>query len=371
MRGVKRIIGLLLLLTVLAGFGGRAQVTERVTVFASGDEGSRHYRIPAIARAADGSLVAVADRRGASQRDLPNIISVVCRRSTDGGRTWSPQTIIAQGDSATGATYGDAALILDARTGALVCVFTGDEGFFESTTQHPQRIYCSRSYDNGVSWEPPRDISAQFRQPSWQGFFAASGALTQTKDGRLLFVANTRLSPRRTLDDIYEYVIASDDGGSTWQLLNPDARVPDDGRGNESKVVELSDGRLLMSIRTPGCRRFAFSADGGRTWSAARRMTELVEPDCNGDMIAVRNAAGQRLLLHSLPAHARERRNVSVYVSSDEGATWSLCIPLTNAPSGYSALTDLADGEAGCLIEEEDPSDPDAYRIVFVRLSLP
>lgn len=286
MKGVKRIIGLLFL-TVLAGVGGRAQVTERVTVFAAGDEGSRHYRIPALAVASDGSLIAVADQRGASQRDLPNIISVVCRRSTDGGRTWSPQRVIAQGDSATGATYGDAALVRDARTGALVCVFTGDRGFFDSTPEHPQRIYCSRSFDNGLTWEAPRDISAQFRLPGWQGFFAASGALTQTKEGRLLFVADTRLSPERRLRDIYEYVIASDDGGETWRVLNPQARVPSDGRGNESKVVVLTDGRLLMSIRTPGCRRFSYSADGGRTWSEADSAPALVEPDCNGDIIAV------------------------------------------------------------------------------------
>ena len=368
MRGVKRIIGLLVVL--LAGVGGRAQVTERITVFAAGDEGSRHYRIPALAVASDGSLIAVADRRGASQRDLPNIISVVCRRSTDGGRTWSPQRVIAQGDSATGATYGDAALIRDACTGALVCVFTGDRGFFDSTPEHPQRIYCSRSFDNGLTWEAPRDISAQFRLPGWQGFFAASGALTQTKEGRLLFVADTRLSPERRLRDIYEYVIASDDGGETWRVLNPQARVPSDGRGNESKVVELTDGRLLMSIRTPGCRRFSYSADGGRTWSEADSVPQLVEPDCNGDIIAVERG-GRRLLLHSLPADAQERCNVSVYVSADEGTTWPLCIPLSDAPSAYSSLAGLPDGTIGCLLEEEDPADPAAYRILLVRFTLP
>lgn len=367
---MKQIIYSILMLMLLPCAAIRAQVMERVTVFAAGDEGSRHYRIPALAVASDSSLIAVADRRGASQRDLPNTISVVCRRSTDGGRTWGPQTIIAQGDSANGTTYGDAALIRDAGTGALVCVFTGDQGFFESTPEHPQRIYCSRSYDNGLTWETPRDISAQFRLPDWQGFFAASGTLTQTTDGRLLLAVNTRLSPERRLRDIYEYVIASDDGGETWQVLNPQSKVPSDGRGNESKLVELTDGRLLMSIRTPERRRFSYSSDGGYTWTEAVYMPELVEPDCNGDIIAVLDGE-RRLLLHSLPANAHERRDVSVYISADEGATWPRRIQLSDAPSAYSSLVALPDGDIGCLLEEEDPADPAAYRIVLIRLRLP
>ena len=60
-----------------------------VRLFASGDHGSKYYRIPAIVTAADGTLLAVADRRGDSQGDLPNLIDGVLRRSTDRGTTWS------------------------------------------------------------------------------------------------------------------------------------------------------------------------------------------------------------------------------------------------------------------------------------------
>ena len=40
-----------------------------------------------------------------------------------------------------------------------------------------------------------------------------------------------------------------------------------------------------MSIRTPGQRRFSKSTDGGVTWSAATKVSDLIEPDCNGDII--------------------------------------------------------------------------------------
>lgn len=369
---MKRIFAISIIVTA-ACFTVRAQLAEgeKIVVFEPGEDGSRYYRIPAIAVASDGSLVAVADRRGDSPADLPNIISVVAKRSTDGGRTWSRQTVIAKGDSAAGKTYGDPALIRDRRTGNLVCVFTGDNGFFASTPENPQRIYVSRSFDDGLSWEAPREISSQFYQPGWQGGFAASGSMMQTADGRIMFVMDTRTLPEWKLEGVYEYVISSPDGGVTWEVLNPQAKVPSDGRGNESKLLELSDGRLLMSIRTPGCRRFAFSADGGKTWSSEAPMPDLVEPDCNGDIIAVEDSCGQRYLLHSLPADAHERRNVSVYISTDEGKTWPYKKTITEIGSGYSALVALPDGSVGCLFEEDnrdgDLHGSDGYRIMYTR----
>lgn len=347
---------------------------EKVTVFDLGEAGSRFYRIPAIAVASDGTLVAVADKRGKSSADLPNIISVVAKRSTDGGRSWSEQITVAQGDSASRRTYGDPALIRDKRTGNLVCVFTGDNGFFASTPEKPQKIYVSRSFDCGLTWEKPREITSSFFQPGWQGGFAASGSLAQTNDGRIMFVMDTRTSPERKMKGIYEYVISSPDGGQTWELLNADAKVPSDGIGNESKLLELEDGRLLMSIRSPGCRRFAFSSDGGRTWSREQAVRDLVEPDCNGDIIAVIGPDHKRYLLHSLPADAEERKAVSVYISGDEGKTWPRKKLLAKDGSGYSALVALPDGTVGCLLEEGKWDDaipgPNGYRINFTRFSL-
>ena len=346
----------------------------KVLVFDMNESGSKYYRIPALVTAADGSLVALADKRGSSLSDLPNTISVVAKRSTDGGQTWSEAVTIAQGDAANGKTYGDPAVILDRNTGNLVAVFSGDNGFFASNKTNRAGFYVSKSTDNGITWSAPKNISDQLYQSNWYGAFCASGKMLQTKSGRIMFVANTRLSSQWALVDVYEYVCASDDGGETWQVLNAPTRIPAAGNGNESKLVETSDGTLIMSIRTPGQRRFSKSTDGGVTWSAATKVSDLIEPDCNGDIIVYPSADGQTRMLHSLPANSSTRRDVSIYLSYDEGETWPVCKKLIDNYSAYSSLTVLPDGSIGCFVEEGkwDSNIPgeDGFRLYFMKFTL-
>ena len=80
----------------------------RVPLFEMGESGSQFYRIPALVKAADGALVAIADKRGEALGDLPNIITIVSKRSTDNGKTWSDMSIVAQGDTIGKCGYGDA-----------------------------------------------------------------------------------------------------------------------------------------------------------------------------------------------------------------------------------------------------------------------
>ena len=47
-----------------------------------------------------------------------------------------------------------------------------------------------------------------------------------------------------------------------------------------------------------------------------------------------------------------ERRDVSIFVSYDEGATWQDPVLLFNGPSVYSSLTLLKNGSVGVFLEE-------------------
>ena len=84
--------------------GGRVLVPNfkmlyapRYENFATSEEYSRYYRIPAITRASDGTLVALSDARKMHIHDVTNSIDVVSRRSSDNGKTWSDYVVIFQG----------------------------------------------------------------------------------------------------------------------------------------------------------------------------------------------------------------------------------------------------------------------------------
>ena len=105
---------------------------ERTPLFEMGEDGSKFYRIPALVKAADGALVAIADKRGDALGDLPNIITIVSKRSTDGGKTWSDMSIVAKGDTLAKCGYGDAVVIADEKRGNLVAVYSGNNGLWQS-----------------------------------------------------------------------------------------------------------------------------------------------------------------------------------------------------------------------------------------------
>ncbi len=320
------------------------------TLITAGDYDSKWWRIPAIETAADGSLVAVFDKRYASRTDLPYPISIVCMRSTDNGRTWSEPTFIAE--RSEGHTYGDAALVLDTVTNELFCMYVGDEGFFQSNPSSGRAvIYYSKSSDNGVTWTAPKSINDQIytgTRSGWYAAFAASGGALQMKNGRLMFVLCVRPTSSQS-GYVDNWALYSDDHGETWQVSTNRATA----EGNEAKVVELNNGDVLMSIRNPGggMRRFCKSSDGGLTWGEAYLSTSLKDANCNGDILRY-DYEGKSYLLHSLNNSSSQRRDVSVFVSDDNGATWPHHKQLVDGYAAYSSLTILKDGTLGCLIEE-------------------
>ncbi|MBQ8336869.1 MAG: exo-alpha-sialidase [Bacteroidaceae bacterium] len=329
------------------------------------EAGSKFYRIPALVKAKDGSLVVLADKRGDALGDLPNIISVVAKRSADGGKTWGEMVTIAGGDATAGTTYGDPAVVLDEETGNLVSVFVGNEnygtncvGLWASNSSYPLRLYKSVSSDNGVTWTAPEDISEAVyngiygSRNSWIGLFAGSGNGLQlkkgSKAGRLMFVVAARADGSWG-GVMHNYAIYSDDNGATWNVSKNYAC----SNGDEAKVAEAENGDIVMSIknRNKGYRLFSRSTDGGETWTAAAQNTDVLDPACNGDMIRYEHD-GKYYLLHSMPGSSSTRENVTVYLSSDGGANWDIKRQVYTGYSAYSSLAVLDDGTIGIVIEE-------------------
>ena len=341
---------------------------RRRVLYQPGDFDSQFYRIPALITAKDGSLVAACDRRKYSNADLPEDIDIILNRSTDGGRSWSGPQFLAIGRG-KGTGFGDCALAHTRDEGGLIAVYPGGVGFWQSRPDEPLRIYCRRSIDNGVSWSPAEDITHYLYIPDctdsvrrqWWGAFCSSGNGLLTSTGRIMFVAAVREGEAWSAND---YVLYSDDNGESWQCSQRACKG-----GDEAKVVELRDGRILMSIRHQGERWFNISEDGGVTWRDTAFATNFpAAPACNGDIIRYDREDGTSVLLHSLPL-GDKRENVAVMLSYDDGKSWSIGRVIVPYNSAYSSLCLLPDGTIGMYVEE-DPNGSDHYEMVFYNFTL-
>ena len=351
--------------------GNREIILAHTLLYHPGDYNSANYRIPAVITAKDGSIVAVTDKRKYNEGDLPEDIDIVCNRSTDGGHTWSEPYTIAQGTGVNHG-FGDCALAWSNDDKGLIAAFVGGPGLWYSTPMNPIRSYISKSYDNGQTWTEHEDIThfifgANCVEPehqSWRASFFGSGNGLRTSTGRIMFVAAIRESSAQSLNN---YAVYSDDNGLTWHVSGR-ASVG----GDEAKVTELVDGRILMSIRHAGKRWYNISEDGGETWqSAPSTWNDITAPACNGDLIrytSVNQGDDRNRLLHSVP-YGSQRTDVSVYVSYDEGETWPVRKCIVPYSSAYSSLCILPDGTIGLYVEEAY-AGASGYSTVFYNFSL-
>lgn len=362
--------------------GNREILLGRKLLFAHGDKANstdintNYYRIPAMVTAKDGSIVTATDRRKNTISDLPADIDVVIRRSIDGGKNWSETAVIAAGQG-EGAGFGDAALVQTNDENGLMCVFAGGPGLWTSRYNAPIRIYMCKSTDNGINWSAPVDITSQIYgfecadevRSQWSALFISSGAGLKMSNGRIGFVGNALSRVTTDASYIANLMVYTDDDGENWNV----SEMAKSRNGNEAKLVELNDSRILMSIRNQaaGARYYTTSSDFGNSWSTVSNWAEMSEPGCNGDIIrytSVNSGYEKNRILHSVPDNEIARKNVSVYISYDEGETWPVKKSICPTGSAYSSLCILSDGTIGAYIEENYNTTP--YNMYFVNFSL-
>jgi sialidase-1 len=170
-------------------------------------------------------------------------------------------------------------------------------------------------------------------------------------------------------DSVTATIVTSDDHGATWRTAG---RTP--ATGSETQVVELSDGSLRLDMRNQRdeekpshCRYFSISKDGGETWTTPTKDPGVVDVRCQGSI--VRYPAEKGFLLFSNPASTYKNRvNMTVRLSRDDGASWPVARTVYPGPCAYSCLGVLADGTIGLLYENGDAGPYE--RISFARFGI-
>jgi sialidase-1 len=146
--------------------------------------------------------------------------------------------------------------------------------------------------------------------------------------------------------------IYSDDHGATWkagEIAGP--HTPEMPSPNETAAVQLDDGRVMLNIRAPSAtqrRIVTFSKDGATQWTPLRFEEQLFEPVCFASMVRL---GRHRLLFVNPDSTKRERRNLTVRLSEDDGRTWKIKRAIEPGPSAYADLAVLREGTILCLYE--------------------
>jgi sialidase-1 len=341
------------------------QGVETMVIWESGTDGYDTYRIPSIIKTQAGTLLAFCEGRKHSRSDTGDI-DLVIKRSEDGGQTWSPQMVLwDDGEN----VCGNPCPVVDQRTGDIVLLLTRNPGseherdIQAGTAPEGRTVWVCRSSDDGRTWTSPRQITHQTKASDWRWYATGPGVGIQLRHGphagRLVIPSNhSRPDPADPSEAIQgSHALYSDDGGENWaysEQVFPEC--------NESQMVELSDGRLMLNMRSyggPKIRRVAYSSDGGETWTRPA-VSELIEPRCQASMILFDpgEASPRPWVLFSNPATDYSRRELVVRASPDDGDNWTASRMIEPRYAAYSCLVQLDERTVGCLYEASKPGRP-------------
>ena len=353
--------------------GGRVLVPNfkmlyapRYKAFATSEEYSMYYRIPAITRASDGTLVALSDARKMHIHDVTNSIDVVSRRSSDNGKTWSDYVVIFQGsqsgeDCKYWKGYGDAAVASFAN-GTVMATAIHGFGLAGDRNDPATDVVWKVSRDNGKSWSSEYTMD-QSLFGGLRGNISPGNICVANEGylkGKALVGLRTSTSPNKdsrssaSHQRIYCLTYNPDknewtririrSGNSTEDYLENTSNYLD-----EVQFVQVAKDQYILSARSDasGKRLFYRLTFTSATQATATKISQsgmnLTNP-CNGDLIKYAAKDGTQYILHTVPKDMvygsdNCRTSLSAYytkLSTSGGLNWTRSLNLFD-PFDYTS----------------------------------
>lgn len=350
-------------------------------------------RIPGLATANNGDLLAIYDARYELGRDLQGDIDIALNRSTDKGATWQPlQVVLDKGawgnlpEKFNGVS--DPCIVVDKKTGTIFIAGLWMYGVLDAETgkwieglsdtskvwnhqwrskgsqpglepKQTSQFLLTKSTDNGKTWSEPVNLTAMCKRPEWWLWAPAPGAGIVLNDGTLVLPTQGRDHTGKPFSNI----TYSKDGGKTWTTSNPAVEA----QTTECMAVQLGDGSIMLNMRTnankgitgPGNgRSVAVTKDLGNTWTEhPTSRNALPEPVCMASIFKhtyTRSGKRQSVLFFLNPHSTTQRNHITLQASFDDGQTWpaSKHILLDELNGrGYSCITSVDGNTIGLLYE--------------------
>lgn len=324
----KRIASTALLLSLLipAGIGTAASappiapVVNNVVVQADQTTATKRAFNSAIIEISNNRLLLTYDNYTGVTDDSPGEISG--KISSDGGRTWGEPYLIQENIGAKNVTNQG---IIRLKSGALALFFAKND------RPGPIMMYMKRSFDEGLTWEQPRNIT-----PIYGNYVTANDRAIMLSSGRLFIPIAGVTSAVPGVSGAYS--IYSDDEGVTWSI-GQFVNLSSSWIASEPVAVELRDKRTMMLVRTSQGLYKVYSSDGGATWGTAMKLDIQNTLSAPAMIKRVPYQDGDRLVLVYNSTSTNQRSQLSMAVSNDEGETWGNIVNLESGlVSAYPSL---------------------------------
>jgi len=369
--------------------------TDFSTVYTSGTEGHKSYRIPAIIQSPNGDLLAFAEGRVKGSGDFGDI-NIVLKRSTDKGKTWSALETIVNFDSLQAGNPAPVVDVTDPQypKGRIFLFYnTGNNHEGEVRKGKGLReVWYKTSVDNGLTWSEAVNITLQTHRPKqplvnsaynfvddWRTYANTPGHAFQfagrTHKGRIYVAANhTQGEPKPRYTECFVHGFYTDDHGKTF-YLSENVDMPG---GNEATAAEISGGRLMMNARNQKgdikARIVAISKDGGVKWDSVYFDKTLIDPVCEGAILTISSKGKKNILAFCNAADTSFRNNLTLRISYNDGQTWTKQFLIDAAPADvakkdFTAYSDIVihDKNRIGVLYERDGYSKIVYKVVKWR----